>query len=284
MPDIDTKLLRAFVTVAAERSFSMAAELRGCSQGTMSSRIRMLEDQLGMRLFERKRSGIQLTVAGRDLLPGVQATLDMHDRMIDRANSKLVAGSVRLGIAEGCSVDLFSKVLTQVYEHYTTLEIEITNDDSFALQQEIEAGSLDLAIVMLLEELPSAIRLSRPRLHWVTSPDFAIGDWDVLPLACYPKGSLLRAAAIEALHSRGVRYREALNSANERVIESAVACGTAIAAMVEGTVPANLKVLSNSTTLPPLGRIFVQLLQRPGPQSEAAHLVKREITSLYPGS
>lgn len=67
--NIDTRLVRAFLTVAAECSFSVAAELQGCSQGTMSLRIRTLEDQLGIRLFDRTHSKIRLTTAGQDLLP-----------------------------------------------------------------------------------------------------------------------------------------------------------------------------------------------------------------------
>ena len=143
---------------------------------------------------------------------------------------------------------------------------------------------LDLAVVMTLEKLPSAMQLSRPRLQWVASPDFAIHDWRVLPLACYPDDRLLGAAAKHALRSCGVAYREAICSANERVILSAVSSGTAVTVMAEGSIPEGLRVVSAAQALPPLGRAHIQLLQQSAPQSEAARVVKRQIASLYPGS
>ena len=82
MQDIDTRLLRSFLAVAAEQSVSQGARRIECSQGTMSLCIRKLEKELGLRLFERGRYNFKLTAAGRDLLPDAQAFLNMHDRVL----------------------------------------------------------------------------------------------------------------------------------------------------------------------------------------------------------
>ena len=284
MSDVDTKLLRSFLAVASERSVSVAAELCGVSQGTMSLRIQCLENQLGMRLFERKYRDIRLTTHGRDLLPEARAFVDMHDRLVDRASEKQLTGSVWLGIAEGCFIDLIPELLERMQRVHTALELNVLCENNTALHRKIEERALDLAVVMSLEKLPSAMQLSRPRLRWVASPDFAIDDWPVLPLACYPDDRLLGAAAKHALRSRGVTYREALSSANERVILSAVSSATAVTVMTEGSIPEGLQVISDAQALPPLGRAHVQLLQQSTPPSEAARVVKRHIVSLYPGS
>ena len=284
MSDVDTKLLRSFLAVASERSVSVAAELCGISQGTMSLRIQCLENRLGMRLFERRYRDIRLTMEGRDLLTEARAFVDMHDRLVDRASEKQLTGSVWLGIAEGCFVDLIRELLERVQRVYTALELNILCENNSLLQRKIEEGVLDLAVVMSLEKLPSAMQLSRPRLQWVASPDFAIHDWRVLPLACYPDDRLLGAAAKHALRSRSVAYREAICSANERVILSAVSSGTAVTVMAEGSIPEGLQVVSAAQALPPLGRARIQLLQQSAPQSEAARAVKRQIAGLYPGS
>lgn len=284
MADIDTRLLRSFLTVAAERSFSIAAELRGCSQGTMSLRIRTLEEQLGMRLLERNRAVVRLTDAGRDLLPSAQAMVDLHDRLLDRANSKLIAGNIRLGIAEDCSSSLFPELLQRMRETYPALELDIRCGGGREIQRQVNAGNLDLAVIMMLEELPSAAKLSRPRLYWVTAPDFAVADWPILPVAGYPEGYPLREAAITALRSRDTAYRQVLTGTHEQAIRSAVACGAAVAVMAEGTVPTGMKVVSHSPALPSPGRAIIQLLEKSHLQSEAAQIVKREIASLFPGA
>ena len=284
MPDIDTKSLRSFLAVASERSISVAAELCGVSQGTMSLRIQSLEDQLGMRLFERKYRDIRPTTEGRDLLPEARAIVEMHDRLLDRASAKLLTGSVRLGIAEGCSVHLIPELLATVQRVHSALELSVLCESNALLPGKIEEGVLDLAIVMSLENLPQATQLSRPRLRWVASPGFAIGDWDVLPIACYPDEVWLGDVARNALRSRRVPYREALSSANERVILGAVSSGTAVTVMAEGSIPDGLQAVSDAHTLPPLARAHIQLMEQPTPRSEAAQVVRRHIASLYPGS
>ena len=82
MPDIETRLLRAFVSVANRASFAAAAENQECSAGAMSQRIRTLESRLGVRLFDRDRNGARLTADGRELLPDARAILDLHDRLL----------------------------------------------------------------------------------------------------------------------------------------------------------------------------------------------------------
>ena len=284
MSDIDTKLLRSFIAVATEHSFSLAAELCGCSQGTMSIRIRHLEDQLGIRLFERKYRDVRLTFAGSQLLENAQAIVDMHDSLFRRTNATALTGSVRLGIDEGCAANVLPRLLEKVLPVYSALELDVLSENSVSLRQRIDEDALDLAVVMTFDELPSAMQLSRPRLRWVASPGFAINDWGVLPIACYPGDHLLGAAARDALRSHGIAYREALCSANERAILSAVSSGTVLAVMPEGSIPEELQVVSGVHALPPLDRVRIQVLEAPSRRSDASHLVKRELASLYPGA
>ncbi len=284
MADIDTRLLRSFLTVAAERSFSIAAELLGCSQGTMSLRIRTLEEQLGMRLFERNRADVRLTEAGRDLLPAARAMVDLHDRLLDRAGSKLIAGSVRLGVSEDCAPTLLPGLLERMRGTYTALELDIRCGDRLSLRRQVETGELDLAVVMALEDTPSAAILSRPRLYWVSAPRFALGDWPVIPVAGYPAGYPAREAAVAALNSCGTTWRDVLTSTDTEAIRSAVACGAAVAVMAEGAVPAGTRTVPHAPALPSPGRAVIQLLEKPDPLPEAVQIVRREISGLYPGA
>ena len=284
MPDIDTRILRSFLTVASNRSFSIAAQRLGCSQGTMSLRIKGLEDQLGMRLLERKRNNVRLTAAGRNLLSSARAIVDAHDRLVDRASAKHVTGRVRLGIAEGCSVHLLSGVFERMQRLYTAIELDVVCADSPALRRMVREDALDLAVAVAPREVPAAALLSRPRLQWVASPDFAPGEWNALPVACFPDGNAFRAAALDALQARGIAYREVVCSASEQVIHCAVAAGAAVAVMAEDMVPGGLRIVSDTRFLPALGRIGVQLLEAPAPHADAVRHVKRQIGDLYPGA
>ncbi|MFL5847742.1 MAG: LysR family transcriptional regulator [Solirubrobacteraceae bacterium] len=69
MVDLDTRLLRAFVTVAEELNFTRAAERLVLAQQALSAQVRQVETRLGMRLFERTTRQVRLTEAGELLLP-----------------------------------------------------------------------------------------------------------------------------------------------------------------------------------------------------------------------
>jgi DNA-binding transcriptional LysR family regulator len=66
---MDTENLRSFLEVAVHGSFTVAATKLNLAQSTVSARIRVLEEQLGRRLFVRDSDGVSLTQAGRQFLP-----------------------------------------------------------------------------------------------------------------------------------------------------------------------------------------------------------------------
>src|SRR5712691_3382600 len=78
--DAHTRDLRYFVAVAEELSFTKAATERlFISQPALSKQIRKLENALRVRLFERDRRTVALTVAGAAMLPKARATLAQWD-------------------------------------------------------------------------------------------------------------------------------------------------------------------------------------------------------------
>ncbi|MFL5835379.1 MAG: LysR family transcriptional regulator [Solirubrobacteraceae bacterium] len=79
MVDLDTRLLRAFVTVAEELNFTRAAERLVLAQQALSAQVRQLETRLGTRLFERTTRQVRLTEAGELLLPHARAVLEALD-------------------------------------------------------------------------------------------------------------------------------------------------------------------------------------------------------------
>lgn len=281
MNNLDTKQLRSFLCLAAQQSFSKAARHVGCSQATMSLHIQKLEHELGIRLFNRGPRQVSLTAAGRDLLPEVKALIDMQDRMYERVRSTRVIGGVKLGVAEGYEASLLPGLLEHMLRNHATAELDILCRPSWRLQQMIEARTLDLAVITLPEEAPAARILSRPQLHWVASAEFETDPLIPVPVAWYRDSCFFKSAGIAALKSRGIAYREVLNSPDSRVIRAIVEAGVAITVMAEGTLPNTLNVMSAPSVLPPLGRSRVQLLERPGLQSEAAAVVKRHISRAY---
>jgi DNA-binding transcriptional LysR family regulator len=102
---IELKSLKYFVDVAEAGGFRKAGSLHGVMQSVLSRKIRELEDQLGVSLFERHRDGVRLTNAGRRFLEEVRSVF----ARLDRATSALGAagaadeGRLCMGVASSMS-------------------------------------------------------------------------------------------------------------------------------------------------------------------------------------
>lgn len=102
--DLDSALLRAFVTVADELHFGRAAEALFISQQGLSKRILRLEAILGCTLLDRDRRGVALTDAGRLLLPEARKAVDA----VEAAAAVVAQGSL------GLSVDVLDEHLSML--------------------------------------------------------------------------------------------------------------------------------------------------------------------------
>lgn len=87
IPAVDLRRLRYFAAVAEELSFSRAADRLGVSQQALSSQVRCLEDQVGRSLLFRTTRRVELTAAGRALLPKAQLSLRAALEAVDTARA-----------------------------------------------------------------------------------------------------------------------------------------------------------------------------------------------------
>jgi DNA-binding transcriptional LysR family regulator len=98
---MELRHLRYFVVLAEELHFSRAAQRLGISQPPLSQQIRVLEDTLKARLFERTNRRVELTEAGRALLVEARATLDQAERAVAVVGEaqRGEIGELRIGFA-----------------------------------------------------------------------------------------------------------------------------------------------------------------------------------------
>ncbi|MCX7304878.1 MAG: LysR family transcriptional regulator [Hyphomicrobiales bacterium] len=280
MSDLDIKLLRSFLTVAAERSFSRAAARLGCSQATMSQRIGQLESQLGVLLFQRRYHDVLLAPSGEDLVAQAQQVVDAHDGFVGFAQRGRLEGSVRLGIAEDYVLPLLPRLLRAMKHRLPSVELSVVTGLSRHLCHQVDARALDMAVVTLVDTLRAARTLAQPPLHWVAAPNFVPptdGPW---PIAFFPQGCAFRAVAEQRLAVGGVPHRLALVSASGQVIHAAVAAELAITVMAAGTVPPDLHILQDRA-LPELPGTCIQIATRAKGLSAAMREVGAIVAELW---
>lgn len=85
---LDPESLRCFVAVAAALSFRVASQRLALSPTAVSERVRRLEEQLGVRLFERSTRRVFLTVDGERFLPEARHVLEAHAQAFERVRAE----------------------------------------------------------------------------------------------------------------------------------------------------------------------------------------------------
>jgi DNA-binding transcriptional LysR family regulator len=147
--DISTARLRAFVAVADTSSFTEAARALHVTQQSVSSTVRRLEDELGVRLLDRSTRSVVLTAVGTTFADDARRTLAMFDTtIIDvRRRARRATGHLVVGAMAGAALELTDPIVAAFRERHrgTTVEFEhhLYDDPSAGIRH----GSVDVAFV-----------------------------------------------------------------------------------------------------------------------------------------
>jgi len=146
---MDFKQIEAFVFVAKYKSFSRAAEKLLLSQPTISTHISTLEEQLGVKLFERLSKEVVLTEAGQVFYPYAVDILDLRERSQEAVKEFLneVSGHLHIGYSTMPAEFILPSVIREFKEDYpkTFFTLDVNNTQNII--QRLSDGILDIAVV-----------------------------------------------------------------------------------------------------------------------------------------
>ena len=117
----------AFLTLAEELHFGRAAERLYVAQPTLSRSIRSLEEELGVRLFERANRQVRLTEAGSAFLDPARAVRAAHERAVNSVSQSArgLTGTVRLVFTGPSSYQLVSELASEVSARHPGIHLEL---------------------------------------------------------------------------------------------------------------------------------------------------------------
>jgi len=146
---MDLKQLKALVTIAETANMTRAADVLNIVQPALSRQIRMLEDELGAILFERGRQGMILNEEGKTFLEYARRILHEVEKAKAeiRPSSGAVSGIVNVGLLPSTSDLLSSMLLRQLQQQYPQIRITITAGYAGHLQEWLEVGEIDVALL-----------------------------------------------------------------------------------------------------------------------------------------
>ncbi|BDZ49747.1 hypothetical protein GCM10025867_19880 [Frondihabitans sucicola] len=151
---MDLRQMEYFVALAEQQQFTRAAEVTRVSQSGLSAAIRTLEDELQTPLFTRTTRRVELTGAGRALLPHAKALLAQavagRDAVVAARGE--VVGELRVGGEQCLGVLDLPDLLTRFRTRYPKVAITFEQAGSSTLLAQLRSGDLDIAFVASAEQ------------------------------------------------------------------------------------------------------------------------------------
>lgn len=272
--NVTLRQLRAFIAVAEAQHFTRAGERLELSQSSVSTLIRELEENLGLRLFDRHTRMLRLTQAGAELLPLARRAMSDLDQVIGSANELSTLGRGRVSIAAASlqAALLLPRFIRLYCDEYPGVKVNVQDVTEHEVIDRVRAGEVDFGLgsstatqqdiagrALMTDEfvavMPAGHALARhAELDWRTLQD--------IPLIGPPPGNAVREQLDLALAREGLSLTR----------QYEVALPLTILGMVEGGLGIAVMTSAMSRLSHALGLVTRRV---------TAPVVKREISLLF---
>ena len=222
---MDINQLEMFVRVAAMKSFTNAAESLFLSQPTVSARMKGLETELGVQLFDRSRPRyLSLTEHGMLFWDYAQQILNLHNNALDKLN-KLhgkPSGFLRIGAGSVPGTYILPGIIAEFNKLYPDVKIGLFINDSSEVVSGVNSYSYDLGFVGYNEDDPllEYIKIKEDELILIAHPDMFkendLSGKDTIPLESLLEtnfilrepGSATRKVLEDNLNKKGYSFKD----------------------------------------------------------------------------
>lgn len=147
---MEIRVLKYFLTVVWEQSITKAAEVLHITQPTLSRQLAQMEDEIGVRLFERGSRKITLTNEGLLLRRRAEEIL----QLVDKTEKELVEqdeqieGKINFGFGEVRSVRLLSDLFESFHEKYPLVTFDIYSATADHVKEQMDRGLVDIGLLL----------------------------------------------------------------------------------------------------------------------------------------
>ena len=295
---LDLYLLRSFIAIAEEGSFTRAAARVGRTQSAISLQMQRLEGVLGHTVIVRGKGGsVELNQEGRYLLGRARELLALNDDIVRSMRTAPVHGTVRLGIPAELSARHLTQILDRFSQVAPAVEVEVEVAASCLLSLKLKNAELDLAL--LREGLEPrqwvGVEIWRSPVKWITSETHDQHLRDPLPLSisradCPWRPAefsecLWHAMVIRALEQAGRGYRVVSTSATTQGMMAAAQAGLAVTnALADDNLPDGVRIVRDDEGLPALPEFRYLMLKAREPRQPATDMLAAQVSEVFGNS
>ena len=147
---MELRILKYFLTVAKEQSFTKAAEQLHITQPTISRQLSAFEEELGTKLFVRSGKNITLTDEGILLKRRALEIVELEERTMEelRGTQEVIEGTVTVGCGEFAAVETLARICKQFKEKYPLVQIAIHTATADTIYEMMNKGLVDVGLFM----------------------------------------------------------------------------------------------------------------------------------------
>lgn len=147
---MEIRVLRYFFTVVREGSINRAAEVLHITQPTLSRQLSQLEEEVGVKLFQRGARKIILTNEGMLLRRRAEEILSLVDRTEKELveQEKLVEGRIVIGCGELTAVQILPEVIENFHKKYPLVSYDIFTANADLIKEQMEKGLVDIGVLL----------------------------------------------------------------------------------------------------------------------------------------
>jgi DNA-binding transcriptional LysR family regulator len=158
---VDINQLRCFVTVGKELHFGRAAQRLEMMPASLSRFIRILEEDLGVRLLNRSTRNVSLTAEGAIFFDEASKLIDQFDALARRFKSGLKdeRRTLRIGAIDSAARGLVPALLNLFVPLYPTSDIHIIEDKTINLIPKLKSGWLDMIIIRAPQVMDASLAI-----------------------------------------------------------------------------------------------------------------------------
>lgn len=254
--NLETKWLEDFVTLAATRSFSQAAEKRFVTQPAFSRRIRSLEAALGLTLVNRSRTPVELTESGQLFLVTARSMVEQLGEVVRHLhNLEGQQGEVlQIAAAHSLTLGFFPEWIARLRREGLPLNTRLVASNVGEAIHALREGACDLilayydpdAALQLAPEIFPSLHLGATSMLPVCAVDaagaplFDLDSGQSVPLLAYSAGAFLGRSVNQLLRQRALRSSTVYETAMADSLKSMAMQGLGVAWVPRLSVTAEL--------------------------------------------
>ena len=142
---MELRILNTFLKVAQLQSFSKAAESLGYSQSAITVQVQQLENELGVRLFDRIGKNVTITHYGQTFIPYARDVISAATRAANFAvDDKELTGILRIGTLESLMISRFGEIIPAFHKRCPHVRTQFYSGGTEELLRKLTHNELDL--------------------------------------------------------------------------------------------------------------------------------------------